>query len=103
MVEFLLDNHIPRVWVICIVGFVTFLSGEVYLTSFLVPLIPTTTSFTVVVVTVKVSLRPSPKVLLELFRHTVLLEVAYFVASPASNIDTSTRPGGRVLLFLLLS
>ena len=103
MIELLLDNYIPRVWVIRVVGFVTFLSGEVYLTSSLISLVPVATSFTVVVIAVKVSLGPSPRVLLELFRHTVLLEMAYFIASPASNINTSSWPSGRVLLFLLLA
>ncbi len=103
MVKLLLDDHIPRVWVIRKVGFATFLSGEVYLTLSLVPLIPAAVSFAVVVVAVKVSLGPSPRVLLKLFGHTVLLKVAYFIASPASNIDASFWPSGRVLFFLLLS
>ena len=103
MVKPLLDNHIPRVWVVHIIGFIAFLSGEVYFTSSLIPLIPAATSSAVVVITVKVSLRPSSGVLLELFRHTVLLKLAYFITSPAPNIDTSSRSDGRVLLFLFLS
>src|SRR6266542_6960331 len=102
MVKLLLDNYVPRIWVVRIVGFIIFLSGEVYFTSILVPLIPTTASSAVVVVAVKVSLGPSPRVLLKLFRYTVLLKIFYFIASPASNIDASSRPGGRILLFLLL-
>src|SRR6266498_1966551 len=103
MVEFLLDNHIPRVWVICIVGFITFLLGEVYLISTLVPLIPVTTSSAIIVIAIKISWEPSPRVLLESFEHTVLLEVADFIASPAPNIDASSWSSGRVLFFLLLS
>src|SRR6266498_1875488 len=103
MVEFLLDNHIPRVWVICIVGFVTFLSGEIYLISALVPLILATASSTVAVVTVKISLEPPSRILLKLFRHTILLEVADFIASPAPNIDASSWLSSRVLFFFLLS
>ncbi len=103
MIEFLLDDYIPRVWVVRVVGFITFLSGEVCLTLTLIPLIPTTASSAVVVIAVKVSLGSFPRVLLKLFRHTVLLEVAYFIASPAPNIDASFRPSGRVLFFLLLS
>src|SRR6266542_1152921 len=103
MVELLLNDYVPRVWVIRIVGFIAFLSGEVYLTSSLVPRVPTTASSAVVVVTVKVSLGSSSRVLLELFRHTVLLEVAYFIASPTPNIDASSWLSGRVLFFLLLS
>src|SRR6266542_2722617 len=103
MIELLSNNHIPRVWVIRIVGFIAFPLGEVYLTSSLVPLIPTTTSSAVVVIIVKISLGPSPGVLLELFGHTVLLKVAYFIASPAPDIDASFRPSGRVLFFLLLA
>ncbi len=103
MVELLLDNYIPRVWVIRVVGFVTFLSGEVYLTSSLISLIPAAASSAVVVIAVKVSLGFLSRVLLESFRHTVLLEVVYFIASLAPNIDASSWPSGRVLFFLLLS
>jgi len=103
MVELLLDDNIPRVWVVRIIGFITFLSGEVYLASSLVPLIPTAASFVIVVIAVKVSLESSPRVLLELFEHTVLLEVTYFIASPAPNIDASFWLSSRVLLFLFLS
>src|SRR6266511_2158655 len=104
MVKFLSDNHIPKVWVICIVSFITFLSGEVYLISTLVPLISAVASSTVaVVIVVKVSLRSPPGILLIPFGHTVLLEISYFVASPAPNIDASSRSGDRVLFFLLLS
>ncbi len=88
MVEFLLNNHIPRVWVVHVIGFIAFLLGEVHLISALVPLIPAAASSAVVVV--KVSLESSPRVLLELFGHTVLLEMAYFIASPAPNIDASS-------------
>src|SRR6266498_900565 len=103
MIELLLDNHILRVQVICIVGFVTFLSGEVYLVSALVPLIPAAASFAVVVIAVEVSLGLSPRILLELFRHTVLLKMADFIASPAPNVDASFWLSGRVLFFFLLS
>ncbi len=103
MIELLLNNHIPRVWVVYIVGFIAFLSGEVYLTSSLVSYVSAAVSSAVVVIAIKVSLRPSPRVLLKLFRHTVLLKVAYFIAPPASNIDASSQPSGRVLLFLPLS
>src|SRR6266498_1131294 len=103
MVELLLDNYVSEVWVVCIVGFITFLSGEVCLTSSLVPLISTAASFTVVVIAVIVSLRPPPRALLELFGHTVLLEMTYFIAYLAPNIDTSSWLSGGILLFLLLS
>ena len=103
MVELLLNDYVPRVWVVRVVHFISFLSGEVYLTSSLIPLIPVAASSTIVVIAVNVSLGPSPEVLLELFRHTVLLKVAYFITSPASNIDISFRPSGGVLFFLLLS
>ena len=102
MVELLLDDYISRIQVVRIVGFVTFLAGEVCLISSLVPLIPAAASSTIVVIAVKVSLKPFPRVLLELFGHIVLLKVAYFVASLASNIDAFSWPSGRVLLFLLL-
>src|SRR6266540_1779557 len=104
MVKFLSDNHIPRVWIICIVSFITFLSGEVYLISTLVPLISAAAFSTVaVVIVVKVSLRSSSGILLIPFGHTVLLKMSYFVASLALNIDASSRSGGRVPLFLFLS
>src|SRR6266540_3637375 len=103
MIELLLNNHIPRVRVIRIVSFITFLSGEVCLILTLIPLIPATASSTVIVIVIKVSLGPSPRVLLESFGHTVLLKVADFIASPALNIDASPWSSGRVLLFLLLS
>ncbi|SRR6266498_5197823 len=103
MVELLLDDYVPRVWVVHIIGFIAFLLDKVYLTLTLVPLVSTAASSTVVVIAIKVSLEPSPRILLELFRHTVLLEVAYFIASPASNIDASSQPGSKVLLFLFLS
>ena len=98
-----MDNHIPRIRVICIIGFIAFLSGEVYLTSSLVPLVSAAASSAVIVISVKVSLGPFSGVLLELFRHTVLLKVAYFIASPALNIDASSWPSGRILLLFLLS
>src|SRR6266498_3780953 len=103
MVELLLDDHIPRVWVVRIVSFFTFLSSEVCFTSTLISGIPATASSAVVVIAVKVSLKPPPRVLLKLFGHTVLLKVTYFIASPASNIDASFRPDSRILLFLLLA
>jgi len=90
MIELLSNNHIPRVWVIRIVGFIAFPLGEVYLTSSLIPLIPATASSAVVVIAIEASLGPSPRVLLEPFGHTVLLKVAYFIASPAPNIDASS-------------
>src|SRR6266542_2220808 len=99
MVELLLDNHVSRIWVICIVGFITFLSGEVYLTSTLISLIPATAS-PAVVISIKISLGLSPRVFLESFRHTVLLKVTYFIASPAPNVDAFSWPSGRVLFFL---
>src|SRR6266498_3647669 len=61
--------------VVRIVHFISFLSGEVYLISSLIPLIPATASSVVVVIAVKISLEPSSRILLEPFRHTVLLEV----------------------------
>jgi len=103
MVELLLNDYVPRVWVIRIVGFIAFLSGEVYLTSSLIPGVSTAASPTIVIIAIKISLQPSPRVLLKLFGHTVLLEVAYFIASPAPNIVASSKPSGRVLFFLLLS
>jgi len=103
MIELLLDNHIPRVWVVRIVGFIAFLSDEVYLTSSLIPEIPTTASFAVVVIAVVVSLKPFPRVLLELFGHTILLKMSYFVASSTSDIDAFFQSGNRILLLLLLS
>ena len=103
MIELLLDNHIPRVWVVRIVGFIAFLSDEVYLTSSLIPEIPTTASFAVVVIAVVVSLKPFPRVLLELFGHTILLKMSYFVASSTSDIDAFSQSGNRILLLLLLS
>ena len=102
MVELLLDDYILRIWIVGIVDFITLLSGEVYLTSSLVPLIPAVASSAVVVIAVKVSLGPSPRVLLELFRYTVLLEMSYFIAPPASNIDASFWPSSGIFLFLLL-
>jgi len=90
MIELLLDNHVPRVQIVCVVHFISFLSGEVYLISSLIPLIPAAASFPVVVIAVKVSLGPSPRVLLKSFGHTVLLKVIYLIASPASNIDASS-------------
>ena len=103
MIELLLDNHIPRVWVVRIVGFIAFLSDEVYFTSSLIPEIPTTASFAVVVIAVVVSLKPFPRVLLELFGHTILLKMSYFITSPAPYIDASFWSGNRVLFFLLLA
>ena len=103
MIELLLGDHIPRVWVVRIVGFITFLSGEVYLTSSLISKVSVTASSAIPVIVVKVSLGLSPGDLLEPFGHTVLLEVAYFIASPAPNIDASFWPSSRVLFFLLLS
>jgi len=103
MVELLLDDYIPRIWVVCIIGFITLLSDKVYFISSLIPRVSIVASFAVVIVIVKVSLRSSPRVLLELFRHTVLLEMSYFIASPASDIDASSWPCDRVLLFLLLA
>src|SRR6266542_2329453 len=103
MVELSLDDHIPRVWVVRIVDFIAFLLSEIYLSLSLIASIPAATSSAVVVIIVKIFLRPSPGVLLEPFRHTVLLKVAYFIASPTPDIDASSRPSGRVLFFLLLS
>ena len=100
MIELLLDNHIPRVWVVRIVGFVTFLSGEVYLSLSLIPLISTTASSAVVVIIVETPLGPSPGVL---FGHTVLLKMADFIASPAPDVDASSWSCGRIPFFLLLS
>ena len=79
------------------------MSGKVYLSLSLIPEVSVSASSAIVVIAVKVSLRPSPGVLLELFRHTVLLEMSYFIASPASDIDASSWPCDRVLLFLLLA
>jgi len=103
MIELLLNYHVPRIQVVHIVGFIAFLSGEVYLASSLIPLIPAAASSAVVIIAVKASLGSSPGVLLELFGHTVLLEVTYFITSLAPNIDASSRPSSRVLFFLLLS
>ena len=102
MVKLLLDNHVPRVWVICIVSLVTFLSGEVYLTSTLISQISAAASSAVVIVVIKTSLRSSPRVLLKLFGYTILLKMSYLIASPASNIDASSWPGDQILFFLLL-
>ena len=103
MVELLLNDYIPEVWIIRIIGFATFLSGEIYFTSSLIPLISSAASSAIIVIVVNISLGPSPSILLESFRHTVLLEMSYFIASPVSNIDTSSWPGSRILLFLFLS
>ena len=46
-------------------------------------------SSVIVIIAVKVSLRSSSRVLLELFGHTVLLKMSYFIASLAPNIDAS--------------
>src|SRR6266542_46408 len=102
MIELLLDDHISRVRVVRIVGFIVFSLGEVYLSLSLVASILTATSPTVVVVTIKASLGPSPRILLEPFGHTVPLKVAYFITSPASYIDASSWPSSRVFFFLLL-
>ena len=102
MIELLLNYHVPRVRVVRIVGFIAFPLGEVYLAPSLISLIPTAASSAVVIIAVKAPLRPSPGVLLESFGHTVLLKVAYFIASPAPNINTSSWPSGRILLLFLL-
>ncbi len=103
MVELLLDDYVLRIWIIRIVGFVTSLLGEIYLASSLVSLIPATVSSAVVIIIVKISLQSPPGVLLKLFRYTVLLEMAYFVASPASNIDASPWPNSEIFFFLFLA
>src|SRR6266498_2981727 len=100
MVELLLDYHIPRIWVTCIVGFITFLSGEVYLSLSLISLISTTASSTVVVIAIKASLGPSPGISLGPFGHTVLLKMANLVTSLTPYINASSWPGGRVFFFL---
>src|SRR6266498_1129038 len=104
MVELLLDDYIPRVWIVHVVGFITFLSGEVYFTSTLVPLVSATASSAIVIIiAIKVSLESSSRALLEPFGHTVLLEVTNLVASPASNIDASSQPDSRIPFFFLLT
>ena len=100
MIELLLDDHIPRVWVIRIVVLITLLLGKVCLSLSLIPLISTTASSAVVVIIVETPLGPSPGVL---FGHTVLLKMADLIASPAPNVDASSWPSGRVPFFLLLS
>src|SRR6266511_1621526 len=96
MIELLLDYHIPRVWVTCIVGLSSLLLGEAYFVPTLIPLISATTSSTVIVIAIKISRRPSPIILLESFGHTVLLEMANLVTSPTSYINASSWPGCRV-------
>ena|SRR6266540_1152914 len=103
MVELLLDNHVPRIQVVRIVSFVAFLSGEVYFTLSLIPWVSATASSAIVTIIVEVSLRSSSIILLESFRYTVLLEMSYFIASPASNVDAFPWSGSRILLFLLLA
>src|SRR6266508_529091 len=56
MVELLLDDYVLRIWVVCIVDFIIVLSGEIYFTSSLVPLVLTVASSVVAVIAVKVSL-----------------------------------------------
>src|SRR6266511_940056 len=103
MVELLLDYYVPRVWVTCIVGLSSLLLGEAYFVPTLIPLIPFTTSSTVIVIAIKISWRPSPIILLESFGHTVLLEMANLVTSPTPYINASSWLGCRVLFFLLLT
>src|SRR6266498_4708993 len=103
MVEFVLDYHIPRVWVICIVGLSSFLLGEAYFILSLIPLVSAATSSSVIIIAIKISWRPFPIVLLESFGHTVLLEMANLVASPTPYINASSWPGCRVLFFLFLT
>src|SRR6266498_3771661 len=103
MVELLLNYYIPRVWVTCIVGPPSFLLGEAYFILTLIPLIPFTTSSTVIAIAIKISWRPSPIVLLESFGHTVLLEMANLVASPTPYINASSWPDCRILFFLFLA
>jgi len=102
MIELLLDNYVLRIWVICVIGFIVLLSGEVYLTSTLISQISAAASSAVVIVVIKTSLRSSPRVLLKLFGYTILLKMSYLIASPASNIDASSWPGDQILFFLLL-
>ena len=103
MIELLLNDYIPRIWIIRVVGFVAFLLGEVYITSSLVFQIPAAASSAVVIVVVKVPLQSPPRVLLKSFEHIVLLEMSYFVAFSASNIDASSWPSSGILFFLFLA
>jgi len=63
------------------------MSGEVYLSSSLVPEVSSTTSFTVT--TIRILLGSPSRVLLKAFRHTVLLKITYLIASLASDIDAA--------------
>jgi len=84
----LLDNNISRVQIGHVIGFVALLSGKVYLTSSLVLGVSTTASSAIIIIIIP--LKSFPRILLEPFGHTILLEIAYLVASLASDIDVTT-------------
>ncbi len=89
MVEVLLDDNIPQVWVSCVISFIVFLLDEVYLTSSLSPNVSSVVSSLIPIIILIIPLGSSSRILLELFGHTVFLKMAYLIASPVPNVDAS--------------
>ena len=89
MIEILLDDNVPIIRISYIIGLITFLSDEVCLSLTLISKISFTTSSTEIIIIV-IIVNSFLWILLELFRHTILLEMTYLIASSASNIDASS-------------
>jgi len=93
MIEILLDDNVPRVQIGHIIGFVIVLTGKVCFSLILVPIVFLTTSFSIVIISEFLS-----RVLLNIFEHTVLLKMVYFIIFPALYINVPFWASGWVSL-----